>query len=208
MYPVHSAESADHMLSHLFSLYSDHMTLPFITSCISDPSFVGSSLDQAEKKLYFFFSEIGKEFNFLDELQISRVSQVCKDDVGGQRTLQRKWTSFAKAKSPKQLPFNILQDVFTHGGCLLPAGALHLCPDDCCTLRVATKTSRPQITPSGLSRGGQQKQQLSRDLLSEQPRGPWTRPEGSRVKTCWSIHLSSSSQPVWPYTLCNVQSGL
>lgn len=40
-----------------------------------------------------------------------------QDDVGGQRTLQRKWTSFAKApllcQSPKQIPFNILQDVFT-----------------------------------------------------------------------------------------------
>ncbi|XP_028254720.1 semaphorin-4B isoform X1 [Parambassis ranga] len=93
------------------------VSLDSSVSLLEDPSFVGSSLDQAEKKLYFFFSEIGKEFSFLDELQISRVSQVCKDDVGGQRTLQRKWTSFAKApllcQSPKQLPFNILQDVFT-----------------------------------------------------------------------------------------------
>ena len=40
-----------------------------------------------------------------------------QDEVGGQRTLQNKWTSFAKAplvcQLPKQLPFNILQDVFT-----------------------------------------------------------------------------------------------
>lgn len=40
-----------------------------------------------------------------------------QDDVGGQRTLQKKWTSFAKAplicQSPKQLPFNVLEDVFT-----------------------------------------------------------------------------------------------
>ncbi|TKS82752.1 Semaphorin-4A Precursor [Collichthys lucidus] len=37
--------------------------------------------------------------------------------MGGQRTLQKKWTSFAKApllcRSAKQLPFNVLQDVFT-----------------------------------------------------------------------------------------------
>uniref|UniRef100_A0A3Q1EL51 Semaphorin-4A-like n=1 Tax=Acanthochromis polyacanthus TaxID=80966 RepID=A0A3Q1EL51_9TELE len=84
---------------------------------LQEPKFVGSSLDPADKKLYFFFSEVGKEFNFVDELRIARVAQVCKDDIGGQRTLQRKWTSFAKApllcQSPKQLPFNILQDMFT-----------------------------------------------------------------------------------------------
>uniref|UniRef100_A0A8C9XTF2 Uncharacterized protein n=1 Tax=Sander lucioperca TaxID=283035 RepID=A0A8C9XTF2_SANLU len=60
---------------------------------------------------------IGKEFNFVDKLWIARVAQVCKDDVGGQRTLQNKWTSFAKTsllcQVPKHLPFNVLQDVFT-----------------------------------------------------------------------------------------------
>ncbi|KAK2845197.1 hypothetical protein Q5P01_011856 [Channa striata] len=86
-------------------------------SVLEEPVFVRSSFDPAERKLYFFFTEVGKEFNFLDKLQVSRVAQVCKDDVGGQRTLQKKWTSFAKApllcQSPRQLPFNILHDVFT-----------------------------------------------------------------------------------------------
>ncbi|XP_039973273.1 semaphorin-4A [Xiphias gladius] len=85
-------------------------------SLLEEPTFVSSSSDPAERKLYFFFSEVGKEFSFVDELQIARVAQVCKDDVGGQRILQKKWTSFAKAtllcQSPKQLPFNVLQDVF------------------------------------------------------------------------------------------------
>ncbi|XP_056142247.1 semaphorin-4A [Lampris incognitus] len=84
---------------------------------LEEPSFVGSSFDHEEGKLYFFFSEVGKEFSFLDELQVARVAQVCKDDTGGQRTLQRHWTSFAKAqllcRPPKQLPFNVLQDMFT-----------------------------------------------------------------------------------------------
>uniref|UniRef100_A0A3B4VE88 Semaphorin-4B-like n=1 Tax=Seriola dumerili TaxID=41447 RepID=A0A3B4VE88_SERDU len=84
---------------------------------LEEPTFVSSSWDPAERKLYFFFSEVGKEFSFVDELQIARVAQVCKDDVGGQRTLQRKWTSFAKApllcQSHRQMPFNVLQDVFT-----------------------------------------------------------------------------------------------
>ncbi|KAM9353588.1 semaphorin-4A [Symphorus nematophorus] len=84
---------------------------------LEEPAFVSSSADPSDRKLYFFFSEVGKEFSFVDELRIARVAQVCKDDIGGQRTLQRKWTSFAKAplicQTHKQLPFNVLQDVFT-----------------------------------------------------------------------------------------------
>lgn len=42
---------------------------------------------------------------------------VCQDDIGGERILQKRWTSFAKAellcRPPKELPFNIIQDVFT-----------------------------------------------------------------------------------------------
>ncbi|XP_015260421.1 PREDICTED: semaphorin-4B-like [Cyprinodon variegatus] len=86
-------------------------------SRLEEPTFVSSSLDPAEKKLHIFFNEVGKEFNFVRQLQIPRVAQVCKDDVGGQRTLQKKWTSFAKSsllcQLPKQLPFNILEDIFT-----------------------------------------------------------------------------------------------
>ncbi|CAN9514459.1 unnamed protein product [Ophioblennius macclurei] len=86
-------------------------------SLLEDPTFVSSWSDLSQKKIYFFFSEVGKEFNFVEKLKIARVAQVCKDDVGGQRTLQKKWTSFAKApllcQSSKQLPFNVLQDVFT-----------------------------------------------------------------------------------------------
>ncbi|XP_047217419.1 semaphorin-4B-like [Girardinichthys multiradiatus] len=84
---------------------------------LDEPTFVSSSLDPAGQKLYFFFTEGGKEFSFVNELQIPRVAQVCKDDVGGLRILQKKWTSFAKAPllcmSSKELPFNILEDMFT-----------------------------------------------------------------------------------------------
>ncbi|KAM9852017.1 semaphorin-4A [Aulostomus maculatus] len=86
-------------------------------SLLDEPTFVSWSWDAANRKLFFFFSEVGKEFSFVDKLQIARVAQICKDDVGGQRTLQRKWTSFAKAsllcQFPNQLPFNIVQDMFT-----------------------------------------------------------------------------------------------
>ncbi|XP_029929345.1 semaphorin-4A-like [Myripristis murdjan] len=86
-------------------------------SLLEDPEFVSSSFDPAEGKLYFFFSEVAKEYSFTEELRVARVAQVCKDDVGGQRTLQKRWTSFAKApllcQPPKQPPLTLLQDVFT-----------------------------------------------------------------------------------------------
>ncbi|KAM7382754.1 hypothetical protein PAMP_002471 [Pampus punctatissimus] len=92
------------------------VSLDSSVTLLEEPTFVSSSLDPAERKLYFFFSEVGKEFSFVNKLRIARVAQVCKDDVGGQWTLQKKWTSFAKAsllcQSRKQLPFNILQDMF------------------------------------------------------------------------------------------------
>lgn len=68
------------VLSHLFS---DHMAQqpefpPLFNFCFSEPVFVGSSLDPAEKKLYFFFSEVGKEFSYINELRVARVAQICK----------------------------------------------------------------------------------------------------------------------------------
>ncbi|KAM6968112.1 semaphorin-4A-like [Aplochiton taeniatus] len=84
---------------------------------LDDPEFVGSTFDPSDRKLYLFVSEVGKEYHFLSPFRVSRVVQVCKDDVGGQRTLQKRWTSFTKAQllcqPPHELPFNVLQDVFT-----------------------------------------------------------------------------------------------
>ncbi len=31
----------------------------------------------SEEKVYFFFSEIGKEFDFIDKFTVPRVAQVC-----------------------------------------------------------------------------------------------------------------------------------
>ncbi|KAM9782566.1 LOW QUALITY PROTEIN: semaphorin-4B-like [Neosynchiropus ocellatus] len=98
------------------------VSLESSSSLLEEPTFVSSSLDAAERKLYFFFSEEGKEYSFEEKIRIPRVAQVCKDDVGGQRTLQKKWTSFAKSsllcRSQKGLPFSRLQDVVM----LQPAG--------------------------------------------------------------------------------------
>lgn len=53
-------------LSSLFSL-------PFVT----DPTFVSSTFIPDEEKIYFFFSEVGREYDFIDKFIVSRVSQVC-----------------------------------------------------------------------------------------------------------------------------------
>lgn len=63
----------------------------FFCSSFLDPAFVGSayiqeSLPKGNKvgdddKIYFFFSEVGKEFDFFDNTIVSRIARVCKVSV-------------------------------------------------------------------------------------------------------------------------------
>ncbi|KAM4690177.1 semaphorin-4A isoform 1-T3 [Rhinophrynus dorsalis] len=84
----------------------------------SDASFVGSfntAGSSADSKVYFFFEETAREFDFFDKLTVSRVARVCKNDVGGDKVLQKKWTTFLKAQltcsDPNDFPFNVLHHV-------------------------------------------------------------------------------------------------
>ncbi|KAM4572365.1 sema domain, immunoglobulin domain (Ig), transmembrane domain (TM) and short cytoplasmic domain, (semaphorin) 4Ba isoform 1-T3 [Odontesthes bonariensis] len=94
---------------------------------LQDPAFVSSAYIQEslpkgnlvgdDDKIYFFFSEAGKEFDFFDNTIVSRIARVCKGDIGGERVLQKKWTTFLKAQLLCSLPddgfpFNIIQDMF------------------------------------------------------------------------------------------------
>ncbi|NWR80396.1 SEM4B protein, partial [Centropus unirufus] len=94
---------------------------------LQDPVFVGSAYlreslpagnpDGDDDKVYFFFSETGKEFDYFENTIVSRIARVCKGDQGGERVLQRRWTTFLKAQllcsHPEDgFPFNVLQDVF------------------------------------------------------------------------------------------------
>ncbi|XP_023285796.1 semaphorin-4D-like, partial [Seriola lalandi dorsalis] len=70
-----------------------------------------------DDKIYYFFTEVSVEYEFFGKLLIPRVARVCKGDLGGQRTLQKKWTSFLKAKLVCSMPelnfvFNVVHDVF------------------------------------------------------------------------------------------------
>ncbi|XP_024133852.1 semaphorin-4E [Oryzias melastigma] len=91
---------------------------------LNEPNFVfmdivGESVDSPDgddDKVYLFFSENAVEYDFYTKVKVSRVARVCKGDMGGQRTLQRKWTSFLKARLDCSLPEPslplIVQDVF------------------------------------------------------------------------------------------------
>ncbi|OCT97965.1 semaphorin-4D [Xenopus laevis] len=92
---------------------------------LNEPSFVYADVIRApasnpegdDDKVYFFFTEVSVEYEFFSKLLIPRVARVCKGDQGGQRTLQKKWTSFLKAKllchsAENNLIFNVVNDVF------------------------------------------------------------------------------------------------
>ncbi|XP_051504617.1 semaphorin-4F-like isoform X1 [Myxocyprinus asiaticus] len=94
---------------------------------LSDPEFVSSAFIQVNEennsageddKIYFFFTEVAKEYDLYTKVKVPRVARVCKSDVGGMKTLQRRWTTFLKAQlvcedRASGQRFNVLTDVFT-----------------------------------------------------------------------------------------------
>ncbi|XP_051961822.1 semaphorin-4D-like isoform X2 [Xyrauchen texanus] len=112
----------------IISRYSPSQSLlrtEYSTSWLNEPSFVyadvirvgQNSPDGDDDKIYYFFTEVSVEYEFFGKLLIPRIARVCKGDQGGQRTLQKKWTSFLKAKLVCSMPelnfvFNVVHDVF------------------------------------------------------------------------------------------------
>ncbi|XP_062311443.1 semaphorin-4F [Osmerus eperlanus] len=92
---------------------------------LSDPEFVSSAyIQEAESdpsgdddKIYFFFTEVAKEYDLYTKVKVPRVARVCKSDVGGMKTLQRRWTTFLKAQLVCEerggRRYTVLTDVFT-----------------------------------------------------------------------------------------------
>lgn len=123
---LYSATSINFLGSEPVVLRSSSLALrtEFKSSWLNEPNFVYmdfveeglNSPDGDDDKVYLFFSENAMEYDFYSKVAVSRVARVCKGDMGGQRTLQRKWTSFLKAHldcslSEPSLP-PIVQDVF------------------------------------------------------------------------------------------------
>ncbi|XP_072292825.1 semaphorin-4G-like [Eucyclogobius newberryi] len=96
------------------------------TRWLTEADFVGSALVREgsnsptgdDDKIYFFFTESAEEQSAAySSSRVARVARVCKDDRGGHLTLQKRWTSFLKARLICSLPefnfhFNMLRSVF------------------------------------------------------------------------------------------------
>ncbi|XP_045926513.1 semaphorin-4G-like isoform X1 [Micropterus dolomieu] len=96
------------------------------TRWLNEADFVGSTLVREslgsstgdDDKIYFFFNERSQEqTTTYSHSRVARVARVCKGDRGGRLTLQKRWTSFLKARVTCTLPeydfhFNVLRSVF------------------------------------------------------------------------------------------------
>ncbi|XP_062969941.1 semaphorin-3B [Cynocephalus volans] len=100
-------------------------TEPHDSRWLNEPKFVKvfwipESENPDDDKIYFFFRESAVEAaQALGRLTVSRIGQICRNDVGGQRSLVNKWTTFLKARLVCSMPgvegdthFDLLQDVF------------------------------------------------------------------------------------------------
>ncbi|KAG7260120.1 hypothetical protein CRUP_032482 [Coryphaenoides rupestris] len=90
-----------------------------------EPKFVGSfwvpeSENPDDDKIFFFFRETAVEAQGLGKSTYSRIGQLCRNDMGGQRSLVNKWTTFLKTRLICSVPgadgsdtyFDELRDVF------------------------------------------------------------------------------------------------
>ncbi|XP_053298017.1 semaphorin-3D-like [Pleuronectes platessa] len=92
---------------------------------LNEPEFVASfsipdTHSPDDDKVYFFFKEKAVEAGQWDKRVYSRVARVCKNDVGGRRSLINRWTTFLKARLVCSVPgpsgvdthFDELEDIF------------------------------------------------------------------------------------------------
>uniref|UniRef100_K9J2R7 Putative semaphorin n=1 Tax=Desmodus rotundus TaxID=9430 RepID=K9J2R7_DESRO len=92
---------------------------------LNDPKFIGAHLipesdNPEDDKIYFFFRENAIDVEHTGKATHARISQICKNDFGGHRSLVNKWTTFLKARLICSVPgpngidthFDELQDIF------------------------------------------------------------------------------------------------
>ncbi|XP_034621438.1 semaphorin-3E [Trachemys scripta elegans] len=92
---------------------------------LKEPKFVGSYMipdneDRDDNKVYFFFTEKALEAETGAHAIYARVGRVCVNDMGGQRMLVNKWSTFLKTRLICSVPgmngidthFDELEDVF------------------------------------------------------------------------------------------------
>ncbi|RXN39079.1 Semaphorin 3aa [Labeo rohita] len=89
-----------------------HLTL-ILAVCyhgyIGHPRFLGIHLipesdNPEDDKIFLFFKENAMDGEHTGKATISRIGQLCKNDMGGHRSLVNKWTTFLKAKLTCSVP--------------------------------------------------------------------------------------------------------
>uniref|UniRef100_A0A672SIN2 Semaphorin-3D-like n=1 Tax=Sinocyclocheilus grahami TaxID=75366 RepID=A0A672SIN2_SINGR len=81
---------------------------------------IADTYNPDDDKIYFFFREASRDGSTTDKTVLSRVARICRNDVGGLRSLTNKWTTFLKARFVCSIPgpdgvdthFDELQDIF------------------------------------------------------------------------------------------------
>ncbi|KAG9270895.1 semaphorin-3B-like [Astyanax mexicanus] len=92
---------------------------------LNEPKFVGAfavpeSENHDDDKVFFFFRETAVEAQGFGKVTYARIGQLCRNDMGGQRSLVNKWTTFLKTRLVCSVPgndgsethFDELRDVF------------------------------------------------------------------------------------------------
>ncbi|KAL4659498.1 semaphorin-3E precursor-like [Arapaima gigas] len=92
---------------------------------LNEPKFVGTAVipdndDQDDDKVYIFFTEKALDAESGNNAVYARIGRVCVNDVGGQRMLINKWSSFLKTRLVCSVPgpngidthFDELEDIF------------------------------------------------------------------------------------------------
>lgn len=97
-------------------VYSFLRTERYDTRVLREASFVGSYA--MGEYVYIFFREIAEDYRACGRVTHSRVARICKNDRGGGRGYQTKWTSYVKARLNCSIPgavpfyFNNMQNVY------------------------------------------------------------------------------------------------
>uniref|UniRef100_A0A3B4A5H1 Sema domain, immunoglobulin domain (Ig), short basic domain, secreted, (semaphorin) 3Aa n=1 Tax=Periophthalmus magnuspinnatus TaxID=409849 RepID=A0A3B4A5H1_9GOBI len=127
---LYSGTSADFMGRDfaIFRTLGDHhpiRTEQHDSRWLNDPRFISVHLipesdNPEDDKIFLFFKENAMDGEHTGKATIARIGQLCKNDMGGHRSLVNKWTTFLKARLMCSVPgvngidthFDELQDVY------------------------------------------------------------------------------------------------
>uniref|UniRef100_A0A3B4TDA0 Sema domain, immunoglobulin domain (Ig), short basic domain, secreted, (semaphorin) 3Aa n=1 Tax=Seriola dumerili TaxID=41447 RepID=A0A3B4TDA0_SERDU len=111
---LYSGTSADFMGRDfaIFRTLGDHhpiRTEQHDSRWLNDPRFVGVHLipesdNPEDDKIFLFFKENAMDGEHTGKATIARIGQLCKNDMGGHRSLVNKWTTFLKARLMCSVP--------------------------------------------------------------------------------------------------------